>query len=327
MKPILLHGHERSLTMIKYNTQGDLLFSCSKDSKPSVWYSSNGERVGTYNGHQGAVWCLDIDNDTSQLVTGCADDSAKIWDCSTGKQLYHMDTPTGVRTCCFSSNKNTLVLSTDANRNKPSYLMFYDLRDSSQMKGNKPGMTLQGGTKDNKVTAAVWSPNDETFLTGHSNGTITAWDPKTGSEVTRQKCHEEAINNMQPSMDRTMFISASRDHTAKLWDCRSLKHQKTYKTEHPVNSAAISPLRDHIILGGGQDHDKVTQTDSRAGKFVVRFYHLVFEQEIGRVKGHFGPINTVAFHPSGRSFASGGEDGYIRLHTFNDDYFRFEFKY
>jgi translation initiation factor 3 subunit I len=28
---------------------------------------------------------------------------------------------------------------------------------------------------------------------------------------------------------------------------------KTYATERPVNSAAISPIKDHVILGGGQE--------------------------------------------------------------------------
>lgn len=27
----------------------------------NVWYSVNGERLGTYNGHTGAVWCVDCD--------------------------------------------------------------------------------------------------------------------------------------------------------------------------------------------------------------------------------------------------------------------------
>lgn len=27
----------------------------------NVWYSVNGERLGTYNGHTGAVWCVDVD--------------------------------------------------------------------------------------------------------------------------------------------------------------------------------------------------------------------------------------------------------------------------
>ena len=60
-KPLMLHGHERSITQIKYNKDGDLLFSSAKDTKPNVWYSLNGERLGTYNGHGGAVWCIDVD--------------------------------------------------------------------------------------------------------------------------------------------------------------------------------------------------------------------------------------------------------------------------
>lgn len=51
MKPISLHGHEKSITQICYNREGDLLFSCAKDRHPTVWYSVNGERLGTYDGH------------------------------------------------------------------------------------------------------------------------------------------------------------------------------------------------------------------------------------------------------------------------------------
>jgi len=32
----------------------------------------------------------------------------------------------------------------------------------------------------------------------------------------------------------------------------TLKDKKTYKTERPVNSASISPNKDHVVLGGGQ---------------------------------------------------------------------------
>jgi translation initiation factor 3 subunit I len=33
---------------VKYNLDGDLLFSTSKDNKGVVWYSDTGERLGTY---------------------------------------------------------------------------------------------------------------------------------------------------------------------------------------------------------------------------------------------------------------------------------------
>ena len=67
-RPILLQGHTRPLTMIRYNREGDLLFSASKDVTPTVWYTHNGERLGTYDGHNGAIWCLAV-NCTSKYGT------------------------------------------------------------------------------------------------------------------------------------------------------------------------------------------------------------------------------------------------------------------
>lgn len=82
----------------------------------------------------------------------------------------------------------------------------------------------------------------------------------------------------------------------------------------------------------------VTTTSLRQGKFETRFWHKVYEEEVGRVKGHFGPINTyvlksefaicpptshrIAVHPAGTCYASGGEDGFVRVHHFDDSYFK-----
>lgn len=76
-RPLMLQGHERSITQIKYNREGDLLFSSSKDNRPNVWFSLNGERLGTFNGHQGAVWCIDVDWTSTRFMSGGGDMTLK----------------------------------------------------------------------------------------------------------------------------------------------------------------------------------------------------------------------------------------------------------
>lgn len=80
----MLHGHERAITKIKYNREGDLLFSASKDKKPNVWYSLNGERLGTFNGHGGSVWCIDVNWDSTRFLSGSGDNTLRLWDVETG---------------------------------------------------------------------------------------------------------------------------------------------------------------------------------------------------------------------------------------------------
>lgn len=46
----------------------------------------------------------------------------------------------------------------------------------------------------------------------------------------------------------------------------------------------------------------VTTTSSREGKFESRFWHLIYGIELGRLKGHFGPINTLAANPDGSGY-------------------------
>jgi translation initiation factor 3 subunit I len=112
----------------------------------------------------------------------------------------------------------------------------------------------------------------------------------------------------------------------QLVNARDLEVMKTYTADTPLNSASITPKKDFVILGGGQAAMDVTTTNMRSGKFEARFYHKIFEDEIGRVRGHFGPLNTVAANPNGKGYASGGEDGYVRVHQFDKGYFDFTYE-
>lgn len=141
--------------------------------------------------------------------------------------------------------------------------------------------------------------------------------------VLDQQVHEMAVSDLQMSLDNTYFITSSRDKSAKLFDTDSFKNFSTYEALAPANSAAITAVKDFVIVGGGQDASAVTTSAAQEGDFKAKFFHKIFEDMLGEVKGHFGPINTLAADPKGRSFASGGEDGYIRLHHFDKAYFDF----
>lgn len=320
MRPLMLQGHERSITQIKYNREGDLLFSCSKDQKPNVWYSLNGERLGTYDGHQGAVWCIDVDWTTTKMISGAGDMTTKIWDVQYGTVIASIPAKSSVRTCNFSYSGNQAAYSTDKAMGQNSELFIIDVRtaDSSIAEQNP---ILRIPMLQSKITSMLWGPLDETIITGHDNGQISIWDIRKGREMNSVNDHTAGINDMQLNKDGTMFVTASKDTSAKLFDSDSLMCLKTYKTERPVNSAAISPILDHVVLGGGQDAMEVTTTSTKAGKFDSRFFHLIYEEEFARLKGHFGPINSLAFHPDGKSYASGGEDGFVRVQTFDSTYF------
>jgi len=320
----MMHGHERSITQIKYNLNGDLLFSCAKDQRPNVWYSINGERLGTYDGHGGAVWCLDPKWDSTFLVTGAADNTCRLWDIETGKNINVIETKTAVRTCNFSYGGNQVCFTTDKRMQYPCDIVVVDSR---KFDADEPVMKIQIPDKGPKITSMLWSSLDNCLLTGHENGDLVQWDMRTQKQLQKSVLHQKDIVDMQMNKDGTMFVTASKDSSAMLWDADSLEFLKTFKTERPVNSASISPLYDHVVLGGGQEAMDVTTSSTRIGKFDARFFHLVFEEEFGRVKGHFGPINSIQFHPDGRGYASGGEDGYVRVHEFDDAYFDFKFDY
>jgi translation initiation factor 3 subunit I len=329
MRPILLQGHERSLTQIKYNREGDLLFSCSKDKSVCVWYIDNGERLGTYEGHQGSVWTCDVNWDSTRLATGGADFTVRLWDVETGTTINTIDENAGLqataKSVSFSYCGNLIVFPSGAEMKRTPTLQIFDVRMNPSDGPIRKRELPKSEYNDGVPIKSLWAFNDEIILTGNDNGSLYVWDMNNLDELHRNESqHSKQINDMQLSKDNTMVVTASKDCTAKMFDAMNLRHLKTYKSNAPVNSAAISPRAQHVVIGGGQDARDVTTTSSRDGKFEARFFHLLMEEEFGRVKGHFGPINTLAFHPNGKSYCSGAEDGFIRAHKFDRDYLSYK---
>lgn len=171
-----------------------------------------------------------------------------------------------------------------------------------------------------KVSQASFGRLDETIFTCDGEGTVSVYDTETQKLLMSKALHRGPIHKMSFDKEKGMFITSSKDGTAQLVDTKTLEVLKTYQTGRPVNCAVISPLKRHVLLGGGESAEVVTTSRLDTQQFRARFFHAVYENEIGSYMGHFGTMTCLAMAPDGKSFASGAEDAYVRLHHLDNDY-------
>eukprot|EP00992_Anisonema_acinus_P013569 TRINITY_DN8817_c0_g1_i1.p1 TRINITY_DN8817_c0_g1~~TRINITY_DN8817_c0_g1_i1.p1 ORF type:complete len:350 (-),score=108.44 TRINITY_DN8817_c0_g1_i1:104-1099(-) len=326
MRPIVLHGHTRAMTRVKYNRDGDLLFTCAKDSSPTVWNAYTGERLGTYEGHTGAIWDIDVNFTSTLVATAGADQCAKIWDLLTGECVATIMHETPVRVIQFSHGDSMLLTVTDASYGRRPGIHIFNLPGDGTPDGFRNSRTSYNPwlsyQVEEKITSAVWGPTNDTVYFAGDDGAIVVLDLNKREEIaSNPMAHKSEIRRIVFDKDYCTLMSASLDQTGKLWDAKTLELLKTYETDKPCNDCDISPLKNQVIIGGGQDAQSVTNASHRQNRFETRFFHKIYMEELTTISGHFGPLNTIAFSPDGRGFATGGEDGFVRLHRFDDDYF------
>ncbi|OWB71705.1 hypothetical protein B5S31_g1396 [[Candida] boidinii] len=324
IRPIALNGHERSLTQVKFNREGDLLFSVSKDKEASVWYSSNGERLGTLVGHGGTIWSIDVDPETNYVITGSGDFSFKLWKAETGECVRTWVLPAPVKWVEFNPTGEKAVVIEDKVMSSPGRVLVYEINQNSNDHSEEPILSIPTEEGKPKAVCAGFSYGGKYLIVCLVDGTILKYDSKTGELLAEVKDHEDLITDIQFSSDKTYFITASKDKTARIYDVDDLKLLKTYLSPAPLNTACITPVKEFVIVGGGQDAKDVTTTAGKEGNFEARFLHKIFEHEIGTIKDHFGPLNCLSVHPKGTAYASGSEDGFVKIHLLPKAYFDFQ---
>lgn len=92
--------------------------------------------------HGGAVWCLDVDWETKNFVSGAADNSVRLWDVCTGKLINKIETKSAVRTAVFAYSGGMVAYSTDRQMGQPCVINIVDTRTFSA--GEKSKQLLFG---------------------------------------------------------------------------------------------------------------------------------------------------------------------------------------
>ena len=321
MKPVALHGHMKPVTMVRFNVEGDIVFSTSKERRGvSAWYTATGKRLGIFEGHQSVAHC-DVNRSTTILATAGFDLKTILWDVETGAQLNCIEQPAPCRCVEFGHGDRQLLAVNDKKMGQPASIHIYNLPTSL---GRDPVKTqfnpTQTFTSSEEICSAAWGPTNDTIYFSSVDGTVCILDVETNKEIATAFPHNDEVRKIHFDPNYYTLITASKDKSAKLLDARNLKVVQTYQNDLPVNDAAISPTGDQVIIGGGTEAQDVTTTGGQS-KFEVKFHHKVYGDLLGSMRCHFGTINALAWHPSGKGFCSGAVDGFVKINTFDENYY------
>lgn len=301
--------HERPITDLKFNKDGDFLFISSKDSLISL-YRLDDSLIGTYNYHKGAINSISVSTDTLKLASGAADKMIIIWDIE-GEPITITEQKSIVRSVHI--HDNMLIYCTDDTFTKEPTLGIIDIRS---------GKEEYECLLDYVPTKAIIDYKGENIVIGDCEGGITNLEIKQKTK-NRKIFHSGKINSVRNSSCGSFFATGSSDAQVKIIDY-NLEVIRSFVNDDPVNSAVITHNNDKIISAGGMDAMDVTLTRGKSG-FNVNFFDIGNGDFVGSYSTHFGTINTVDVHPSGKMFCSGGEEGIVNLVTMGDNFYNAPF--
>lgn len=163
-----------------------MIFSVSKDHNACAWYAANGERLGVYKGHQGALWTVDVDPHTKLLATGGADNTIRLWEVQTGRLLKTWDFITAVKRVEFSEDGRFLLGVTEKRQGQLSNIVVFEINPDPQgEQTSEEYRRIVVEHKASKVTVAGFGPKTQDIIACHEDGSMTRWDAKVRVDLLR----------------------------------------------------------------------------------------------------------------------------------------------
>ncbi|ESK85901.1 serine threonine kinase receptor associated protein [Moniliophthora roreri MCA 2997] len=294
--PLVAPGHTRPVTHLSFSSLQDdgtyLLISSCKDGNPMLreW---TGDWIGTFLGHKGAVWSTKLSPDASRAASGSADFTAKVWDTYSGNCLHSFPHNHIVRSVAISPS--SLHLLTGGQEKK---VRIFDLNRPDA----DPDFLTEGGpfSHEKTIKSVVWV-GEHTGVTAGEDGIIKWWDLRTRT-LTTSITFPNPITSMElsPQTGRLVVTSGNTVAFIHALPTNSGVPSHTLNLPYSPSSASIHPiLQDRFVTGNqGDEWVRVHGMDGE-------------EREV--LKGHHGPVHCVEFSPDGEMYASGSEDGTIRL--------------
>lgn len=265
-----------------------------------------GDWVGTFEGHKGAVWGVALNADATLAASGAADFSARVWNAVSGEEKVSFQHKHIVKSVSFDGPCERLVTGSNE-----KLIRVFSLQQPTSDPDLFPG---HGGS----IKRAVFFRNDRCIVSCAEDKTMRVWDRSSGAEVQRID-FATTPNSLELSADQSM-LTVAHGTSVSFFDADTLGWQKEVKVGTLVAAASLHPDK-HMFVCGGEDF-KMYKFDYANGNEIGRWSSHVCEGVLTlspfptiaeSYKGHFGPVHTVGFSPDGELYASGSEDGTLRL--------------
>lgn len=367
----IFKGNKGIFTSILYSPDGQHIISSSEDNSIKKWNASTCEymetiqecqddvsslaldskgtmivyKTGPFIGlcelstehdnmvlrHQAAVNSIAYDVEGEKIVSASWDETIKIWDSKTHKELLSIqNTPSAISAVYSRDNKyiaaafhdHTVKLfdsktgflirkiSDQASFHSPicyspdGQLFAIATLDSTVEIFNTSNMGMAYKLKGHKgyVVTVCFSPSGKYIATGSVDSTVRIWDAQTGKELKVLSKHNGLVCSMAFSLDESCVVSTSND-VIYVWDVNTGNIKQTLRNHSDaVFSVSFSP------------DGKYFATSSFDKTVIVWDYSSM--KAIQTLKGHDSFVFSVSFNPKGGQIVSCSNDHSIRIWDF-----------
>lgn len=299
------------MTFVKYSHDGKFIFISDKDSKCiSLISTQNNQLIGTYNGHNGVIWSLDVTKDFKYMISCSGDMSCILWDVENG-EIINKISENGIPKNVSIDGDLVVIACDPISKRSKSYISIHSL--SELVEGKVDELYKLVETENIRATN-VKILSDDVILVSYDNGLIKKINFKTNVVELKKKIHEESIKTICFSNDKTKILTASSDCSAKIIDIETFSEICLFKSIVPINTAIFTPDNKYVLLGGGIEAMMVAKTSNN--DLTTKIFQVSNQKLIKQITNHFGPLRCLDFNPDSSSFTTASQDGLAKIHYF-----------
>lgn len=284
-------------------------------------------------GHEHWVYTATFSPDGRRIVTASRDQTARVWDAQSGRQITELKGHTAwVYSAMYSRDGRRIVTNSedtarvfDADNGR----LLIVLKDQTQnvhsatfspdgrrIVGTSEGHTMRVFDTDSgrplallkghseEVNSVAFSPDGRRIVTGSHDKTARVFDADSGRAITVLNGHAEAVNSVGFSPDGRRIVTTSDDLTARVFDADSGRVITVLKEETPsIQSASFSPDGRHIATAHSDNTAMIF--DAETGQSSVEF------------EGHSSGVKSATYSPDGQSIVTTSGDSVVRVFDAN----------